>query len=115
MKELYIDYGGSKASSHPMHKELSKLQPGDSLQLEEHNKQLELTSRGRPVARLSKSAAKRWAPRLQRIKAVKIIAMTVRHRADIKDDIFIGRCQVESWELPIVELKIDNKQTYDKK
>jgi len=109
MKELYIDYGGSKPSSHPIHKELSRLQTGDTLQLEERNKQLELTSKGIPVARLSKSAAKHWQSRLQLIKVAKITAITVRHRTDIRDDTFGDRCQVESWELPIVELKIDTE------
>lgn len=109
MKELYIDYGGAKAPSHPIHKELRKLQPGDTLQLEERNKQLELISRGIPVARLSKSTARHWQSRLQLIKAAKIIALTVRHRTDIQDDAFVNRCRMESWELPIVELKIDTE------
>ncbi len=107
MKELYIDYGASKPLSHSIHEELSRLQPGDTLQLEERNKQLELTSKGITVARLSKDAAKRWQTRLQSIKSAKIIAITVRHRSDIRDDDFVDRCQVESWELPIVELKIE--------
>ena len=106
MKELYIDYGGRKASSHPIHKELSRLQPGDTLQLKERNKQLELLSRGIPVARLSKSTAKRWRSLLKFIKTAKIIAITVRHRDDSKDNAFIDRYLMESWELPIVELKI---------
>jgi len=106
MKELYIDFGAGKPSSHSMHKELSRLQPGDTLQLEERNKQLELTSKGITVARLSKDAAKRWKTRIRSIKSAKIIAITVRHRSAIRDDTFSGRCQVDSWELPIVELKV---------
>ena len=107
MKELYIDYGAGKPLSHSMHKELSRLQPGDTLQLEERNKQLELTSKGISVARLSKDAAKRWQTRLHAIKSAKIIAIAVRHRSAIRDEAFLDRCQVESWELPIVELKVD--------
>ena len=103
---IYIDYGGKKASSHPIHKELSRLQPGDTLQLKERNKQLELLSKGIPVARLSKSTAKRWRSLLKSIKTAKIIAITVRHRDDSKDNAFIDRYLMESWELPIVELKI---------
>jgi ATP-dependent DNA helicase RecQ len=109
MKELFIDYGGSKPSCHPIHKELSRLKAGDTLQLEERNKHLELTSKGIAVARLSKSAAKHWQSRLQFIKVAKIIAITVRHRTDIRDGTFVDRCEVESWELPIVELKIDTE------
>ena len=106
MKELYIDFGAGKPSSHSMHKELNRLQPGDTLQLEERNMQLELTSKGITVARLSKDAAKRWKTRIRSIKSAKIIAITVRHRSAIRDDTFSGRCQVDSWELPIVELKV---------
>ena len=108
MKELYIDYGGSKPPGHPLHKELTRLKTGDLLLLETHNSQLELTSRGITVARLAKTAAKRWQTKRKSIKTATIIAMAARHRADTRDDAFSTRCQVESWEIPIVELEVKN-------
>lgn len=108
MKELYIDYGGSKPPDHPLHKELARLKTGDLLQLEERNSRLELTSRGITVARPAKTVAKRWLTGIQSVIDVKIIAIAKRHRTDIRDGAFSNRCQVESWEIPIVELKINN-------
>lgn len=106
MKELYIDYGGVKPAQHPIHKELGRLTPGDALQLVKRKGQLELISQGITVARLAKTAGKRWQSKLQAIKSVKIIAISTRHRADIKDNTFENRCQMESWELPIVEIRV---------
>jgi len=114
MKELYIDYGSRKRQNHPMHKELTRLKTGDLLQLEKRNSQLELTSRGTTVARLAKKAARRYQTGLQSIRDVKIIAITTRHRTDIRDDAFSDRCQVENWEIPIVELKVDNDLQIDR-
>ncbi len=105
MKELFIDYGAGKPALHPTHRELDRLQPGDMLELHEQNKQIELRSRNIPVALLSQKAAKRWAPRLRSIKTARVVAITVRYSTDISDENFNKRCKVDSWKLPIVELK----------
>lgn len=109
MKELYIDYGGSKAGKHPIHKELSSLKTGDILEIKSHNNRLSLVGpTGIPVARLSQKTAHHWQDKIYAIKEVKVLAMVTRYRTDIKESAFTGRCQLESWELPIVELMVDN-------
>lgn len=111
MKELYIDYGGRKTANHPIHKELSSLKTGSILQITSHSKQFSLvTQNGVPVAQLSHTAAQYWQGKTETIREAKILAMITRKRSDIRESGFADRCQVESWELPIVELKIINNE-----
>ncbi len=104
MKELFLDYAGQKPQSHPVHEALRKLTTGDKLQLVKNNDRLELMSGDVVVARLAKTVTKRLIKELQNIKQVKIIALVQRSRNDIFDEKYASLCQVDSWEIPIVEL-----------
>lgn len=107
MKELFIDFAGQKYEKHPTRRALANLQTDDLLTATVLKDNVELLYKaGVPVARLAKNAGKKWLNRLDMIKEIRVIAMVKRYRTDIKDQDFLKRCHGESWELPVVELKI---------
>ena len=108
MTDLYIDYAGRKSFKNPIHKALAELGTGDLLKAVLRNDRVELVDKnGISVARLSITEGNHWQTRLQSIREIKILAMIRRRQTDISDTNFADNCQVESWEVPIVELKVD--------
>jgi len=106
MKELFIDFAGTKKEGHPTNTALKELTIGSRLTLVRDKDSLHLLNHaGVSVARLAKSAQASWQDRLDVISEIKVIALARRNRSDIKDQEFQGKCHGESWEVPIVELR----------
>ncbi|MCF6187667.1 MAG: UvrD-helicase domain-containing protein, partial [Desulfobulbaceae bacterium] len=106
MKELFIDFAGMKKESHPTSRAIRALTAGSRLTISRDNSFLHLLNHGgTPVARLSKTAQARWQDRIESIKEITVIALARRCRTDILDQDFQKRCQCESWEVPVVELR----------
>ena len=62
-----------------------------------------------PIAQLANTAYRKWQYRLAAIREIRILALIRRYRSDVSDKEFYEHCRVESWELPIIELKVDNE------
>ena len=106
MKDLFIDFAGMKKENHPTSRAIEKLATGSRLKIGRENSFLHLLNQeGIPVARLSKTAQARWQDRIDTIKEITVIALVRRCRTDIKDQEFQARCQRDSWEVPVVELR----------
>ena len=58
---------------------------------------------GGAVARLSRTAAERWAPNLDSLIEARVVAMVRRLKGD-GDPAYQARCRTDNWELPICEV-----------
>jgi ATP-dependent DNA helicase RecQ len=106
MKELYIDFAGTKKEGHPTNKALKELTTGNYLTIGRDKDSLHLLNHaGVPVARLAKSAQTRWQDRTCFITEIKVIALARRYKSDIKEQELQERCRDDSWEVPVVELR----------
>lgn len=103
LKELDIGYAGCFTASHPIHGQLARLQPGDELTMVNHHGKLCLQAGGATIACLSQAAHDVWQQRLNRIERVTIIAILKRYHDDGSAE-YQGRCKVEAWEVPLVEV-----------
>ncbi len=105
LEDLFLDYAGMREENHPVRRALTRLLTGDVLGAEIRGGHIELVdARGLAVARLSKAAREKWLGRLERISAVRVVAMVRRHRADITDKEYGARCHGMLWEVPLVEI-----------
>ncbi len=108
MKDLYIDFAGGKRANHSIHRSLARLQAGDLVKMQNgDNGQVRvLDEREKRVARLSTRAARHWpASRLKKIEEVRVLGMVHRTQDDSGDPKYRDRLQVESWEVPILEVR----------
>ena len=70
LDDVDLGFAGSRFERHPIHTALAELQPGSPLQFVAHGEQIELAdAQGRPVARLSQAACRRWKDRLPMVFA----------------------------------------------
>jgi len=106
MKELYIDFAGTKKESHPTCKAFNELTAGNCLTIGRDKDSLHLLNHvGIPVARLAKSAQARWQDRTDAIREIKVIALARRYKTDVKYSEFHEKFRKDSWEVPVVELR----------
>lgn len=111
MEDLFLDFAGYKTSDDQIHKHLSKLQAGDSLNAVLKGDNIVLCNlQGFPVARLSKKASDKWRNLLDCVERITILAMVRRHSDDSGED-YRSRCQCEQWEVPVVEVVYINSRT----
>ncbi|NOQ46576.1 MAG: AAA family ATPase, partial [Desulfobulbaceae bacterium] len=104
LEDMYLDYAASFSKDHGVHRTLSRLRTGDRLQLREDKGRLCLFFETVPVAALSKRGEQQWRARLDQVNYAEIIAMIYRKREDSAQE-YQGRCRLEQWELPLVELR----------
>lgn len=105
MKDLYIDFLGSRRESSVERIALSELKTDDHVSLILRNDQIEVVDeKGVSVGRLSQRARVKWSDKLKNIVAVKVVAVVRRKKDDIGDEAFRSRCQGESWEVPVLEI-----------
>jgi ATP-dependent DNA helicase RecQ len=106
LEDIHLGYPGWFGPRHPIHAALAALQPGDKLHLaRDQSGNLELrNASSTPVARLSKRAQEEWSTRLDAIKEVRFLA-AIRRTADQEaDSARRERLQVQTWEIPLVEI-----------
>jgi ATP-dependent DNA helicase RecQ len=105
MKDLYLDFAGTKHVDHPVRGALQRLQAEDRLRVERRNEHVELVNaEGISVARLSKTAQAEWEGRLGLIRESRVVAIVRRYREEIVDKTYSRSCHGDSWEVPVVEL-----------
>ncbi len=106
MRELFIDFAGTKKEDHPISKALNELTTGSCLTIGRDKNFIQLLNHvGVPVARLAKSAQTRWQDRTDDIRDIRVVALAKRYRSDIIDQEFQEKCHCDSWEVPIIELR----------
>ncbi|MCQ3802743.1 MAG: RecQ family ATP-dependent DNA helicase [Acidimicrobiia bacterium] len=107
MKDLYIDFAGRKQADHRIHRSLRRLQAGDPVTLQKvPNGRVQVLDKHKtPVASLSKAAAKRWSQsRLTQVDA-SVLGMVCRTQNDSGEPKYRSLLKVESWEVPILEIR----------
>jgi ATP-dependent DNA helicase RecQ len=104
LEDVDLGFAGSRPERHPIHTALAELQPGSPLQFVAHGEQIELADgQGRPVARLSQAACRRWQDRLATVRQVRVVALVQRRRTDEQAE-FRQRCRCDRWEVPLAEV-----------
>jgi len=106
LADLDLSYAGRLRPEDSVQPRLAALRTGDALQAVVRGERVFLAdAHGCPVARLSRRASGEWLPRLPQIEAVKIVALMRRRRED-GDPAFRDRCRAETWEVPLVEIRV---------
>jgi len=104
--DLYIDWAGRRSPGHPLHARLAALDVGDAVELSARGCDLLVVDgAGHPVARLSREAQERWAPRLERPLSLQVIAMVRRHASQVAAE-YADKLRTDRWELPVVEVRV---------
>ncbi|MDD5580766.1 MAG: UvrD-helicase domain-containing protein, partial [Methylobacter sp.] len=103
MRDIDLSYAGCFAAAHPIHQSLTSLKPGSRLTIENNNGKLALKDGSITVAVLSKQGAQEWLNKINTIESVTVLAMIRRYRDDSEEH-YQGRCKVERWEIPLVEI-----------
>ncbi|WP_041603324.1 RecQ family ATP-dependent DNA helicase [Thioflavicoccus mobilis] len=102
--DIDLGYAGRKAPDDPIHARLAAVVTGDRLKVVARDGALLLRDeQGAAIARLSRKATDEWRARLERIEAVRVVAMMRRRRDDGEGD-FRTACRSPQWEYPLVEL-----------
>ena len=108
MKDLWLDWAGRQPPSSPVHRALCSLQADDRVTLEKNtNGRVPVVdSQRRRVALLSEAGSERWSQyRNREIDEVRVLGMVHRTKDDTDDPVFRERLRVESWEVPILEVR----------
>jgi ATP-dependent DNA helicase RecQ len=103
LQDLYLDFAGRRPNDDPVHSKLANLRPGSPLHCARDGNYLRLYDGETAVAALSKDACRKWRDRLDRIESVRVLAM-IRWYRDGGDPGYSQSAQVESWEVPMVEV-----------
>jgi len=105
LADLDLGFAGRQRTNAPIHRHLSALSAGDPLVRSHREGCVSLLDlQGIVVACLSRSAAEVWAPRLERIEKVRILAMLRRDRSQ-SAPAFAARYRMDRWEVPMVEIQ----------
>ena len=107
MRDLYLDFAGRKRKDHRIHRSLTRLRTGDTVQLQNsgNGRVLVVDSSRTTVARLANSVASVWAESwLQQVDEVRVIGVVFRTRDDCAPEFQNGIVATE-WELPILEVR----------
>jgi ATP-dependent DNA helicase RecQ len=114
MKDIDLSYAGSFDASQSIHQHLARMNTGSRLSLERNNGKVLLKDDDRIVALLSKQGAQFWSDIIDAVESVTVLAMIRRFRND-SEEAYQSRCKVEQWELPLVEVVLNESlMTYKK-
>ena len=108
MADLWLDFAGRQSGNHSIHRALSRLQHNDRvcLKRDSRDRVWVLDRQSERVARLSSKAATHWPEsRLEKIEEVRVLGMAHRTQDDSGDPKYRDLLQVESWEVPILEVR----------
>ena len=103
--DLDLGYAGRMAADAAIHRHLAALGPGDDLRWEQVDQGLLLLDQaGHRIARLSKRAATRWLPDIDRIERIRVDAL-IRRDSRQNTPEHAQHCRSERWEVPLVEIR----------
>ena len=105
LKDVFLDYAGRMTASYPVHQLLEQTMVGDLVQFKNAGERLEVcTPAGQPIAVLSKTAKEKWTDAQGQIESIKVLAIVERRTDDSKNPDYKNLLQVESWEVPVLEV-----------
>jgi len=104
MADIYLNYPGLFPGSHEIHRCLADLEAGAKVRLREQKGRVYIVNDAdQIVASLSKNGSAQWRYHIQNILNTKVLGVIRRHQQENEVDGY-KKVQVESWELPIVEI-----------
>ena len=114
LDDIYLDYAGNYPQTHSIHGQLAKLETGKCVSFCRKNEQIEIQNdKGVCLARLSKQGVEKWMNRLDYILEVSVLAILQRNRDD-PDDVFQKRIKTDNWELPVLEVICQTKNSSER-
>ena len=108
MADLWLDFAGRQPRNHSIHRTLSNLQSGEPVTLKRDDRERVwvLNRRKAQVARLSAKAARQWSSsRIRQVDETRILGVVHRTKDDTVDPKYRDRLRVDSWEVPILEVR----------
>ena len=105
--DVNIDFAAGNSVGHRVHSGLSGLRAGDAVELRptERGGVGIVDGDGMRVGMLSKTAARRWLPRLDAVGTVRVLCLVTRVAEDEQAHEYRQRIAVPSWEYPILEVR----------
>ena len=104
MRDINLGYAGRKEANSNVHKCLAGLRHGDVLELNMMGDRMILRDKhGTCAARLSETASKEWRERLPDVESARVLAL-IEWRKDDGEAEYSRMCQVDKWEVPLVEV-----------
>jgi ATP-dependent DNA helicase RecQ len=108
MKDLYLDLGSRDRS---VREAVGKLRTDDPLFMRETEDRVSVFDvSDQRVATLSAGASAEWKPRLADVESAKVFAIARRHRDDCSPE-YRDQCIAETWEVPLVEVVLNESTT----
>lgn len=105
LKDVFLDYAGRMTASCPVHQLLEQTMVGDLVQFKNAGERLEVCNlAGQPIAVLAKAAKEKWTDAQEQIESIKVLAIVERRTDDSKNPDYKNLLQVESWEVPVLEV-----------
>jgi ATP-dependent DNA helicase RecQ len=106
LSDIYLGYAGRFPEDHDLHKKLARITAGDSLRLVANGAGIDLqTEAGDCVAKLSAKGIGQWAGKLEDIAKARVIGM-IQWFADSSKEEYRLRLKANTWEIPLIELKL---------
>ncbi len=109
LQDIELSYAGRFPENHPIHAALAGLDPGSTVAINRQNDKIVVQNNGVPVAVFSKKARQEWWDRMDTIRGGAVIAMITRYKTD-NDEQYQSRCKVERWEVPMIEIAINDRE-----
>ncbi|PLY02338.1 MAG: hypothetical protein C0622_05650, partial [Desulfuromonas sp.] len=105
LKDIYLDYAGRKSPADPIHARLFQINVGDGVQLKLIGEKLHICNdAGATLAVLAGKACEQWAPRLDLVRQVNVLALVERRKDESQNPDFQTMLKSEKWDVPIVEV-----------
>ena len=110
LEDIHLGYPGQFSQGHRIHMALASLKTDDKLTLRPcaRNGIGLFDESDICVARLSQKAEKEWAGRLTSVREIRVLAMVCRKAEQDTDEARRQRCQVPEWQIPVVEVVLEN-------
>lgn len=104
MEDIYISYPARFPEGAPIHRRLARARTGARVTLTRTGNRIHIRNHaGAPIGALSQKAARKWEPRLPRIRSAKVLGMVIRYADDGEAAPEQGG-GIKKWALPIVEV-----------
>jgi len=104
--DIFLSFAGIHPDGAPIHQALTRLRPGDPVQLRPNPKGIvEILDSGKTViGKLSQTGSRIWAPRLDTCQEVRVLALIRRVPTPGSDPESQIELRSTSWEIPLLEI-----------
>lgn len=104
--DIFLSFAGIHPDGAPIHQALTRLRPGDPVQLRANPKGIvEILDSGKTViGKLSQTGSRIWEPRLDTCQEVRVLALIRRVPTPGSDPESRIELRSTSWEIPLLEI-----------